>query len=80
MVILWQMYGVIGINCQQDSSSLNSKKFSQNLFISSNLTKSNDGCSSMVECTVVVRKTRVRFSPSILSQRFFNDDLLKIRW
>ena len=39
-----------------------------------------DGCSSVVECTVVVRETRVRFSASILSQRFFNDDLLRIIW
>ena len=37
----------------------------------------NDGCSSMVECTVVVRETRVRFSPSVLKKMVNSFKLLK---
>ena len=35
----------------------------------SSMVNNNDGCSSMVECTVVVRETRVRFPPSVLLAR-----------
>lgn len=35
-----------------------------------------DGCSSMAECTVVVRETRVRFPPSI---SFLKDFLREVK-
>ena len=50
------------ITLSEDFSSCNSDN---KLFIPNSQLNSNDGCSSVVECTVVVRETRVRFSASI---------------
>ena len=47
-------------------TNLSSCDSNDKLFIPiSQLNFIDDGCSSMVECTVVVRETRVRFPPSV---------------